>query len=484
MRTNANDTFINSFWRCFVNIPPHSFQDPTSDFFHDAKVSIKQLELLLTVAKWKHIKIAFTGLLMIGLLYIIYFSFSLYNHKGKNEHLQYIPESADATLVLNTREMLSQGIEDLLINSKDESVYNLLMSEYQSQQTKSSLPTGIDYSAHLVVFTLKSEEMVTGILFSLSDPAAFELNMPKVIDPKNEFSKKKGNVGLLLHRLSNKTEQADLVQLADSILGNPTNEVKWDQNDEQLPIAQLRYKELGNDLIVDLSIEDQKMVINGTFTSSKEIVLHHINRLTPEGLHITSTILPEFVKQPENIGLPSSLPLPYALSANVRGSDIVSGSGLPLIPDADVIFYFDEDIPLYLGLLSLAKDGYIKKLTLKSFEYSGFKIYYKQINKNAFYAGRKPYSGSQVLEQSTIFDLQGNLDALTQVKADGMMSRILSLITMYTAGKTFTENTESFNLSMKQTSKNQAKISGELSFKEGKYSTIEFVRLLLSGNFF
>lgn len=434
--------------------------------------------------KWKQIRAAITGLLMLALLYCIYFASTLINHKSNHNHLSYIPENAEVTVILNTRKMIEQGLEDLVINSKDGSVYDLLVKEYKVQQDKSELPMGIDYSAHLAVFTLQSKEMVSGVLFSLSDPNSFEVNMPKVINRKTEVVLRKGNVGILLHRLGSRISVNEMKSLADSILSiKPSKNDNFISIDPALPVARMRYRSNGNELKLDLAVANEKLSLNGSYHSSSPIEKHSINVLAPSGLHITTTMVPDYFLNPENIGLPENLPMPKALSLNLRGSDFSTGA-LPMIPDADAIFYFNEDVPLRLGLLGLMKDNQIKNLTLKSFSYNGIQFYYEQLSKTSFYLGRNPFVGLNKSDQDQIVSISGSLKALTDVHAEGMMSRILSLLTMYTAGKTFAENTDNINVSMQRIGSHDAEIKGTLTFKEGKYSTVEFVRLLLSGNFF
>lgn len=434
--------------------------------------------------KWKQIRVATTGLLMLALLYSIYFASTLINHKANHDHLSFIPENAEVTVILNTRKMVEQGLEDLMINAKDESVYTLLIKEYKAQQGKSDLPTGIDYSAHLAVFTLQSNEVVTGLLFSLSDPNAFELNMPTMIDKKNEVALHKGNVGILLHRLGTHISTDEMRFLADSILSaKPNTKDDFINIDPSLPVARFRYRSNDDELDLNLTVENEKLNLTGNYHSSTQLSSYSINGLKPSGLHLTSTLIPSYLSISENIGLPEGLPMPIALSVNLRGSDLSTGA-LLMIPDADAVFYFKEEVPLRLGLLVLIKDGLIKNLTMKSFTYNGFRFYYEQLDKYSFYIGRNPYAGMQETGKNDIVTISGNLEALTDVHAEGMMSRILSLLTLYTAGKTFAENTDKIDFSMERKGDHEAEIKGSLSFKEGKYSTIEFVRLLISGKFF
>lgn len=436
------------------------------------------------MSKWMQMRVALTGLLMLALLYSIYFASTLINHQASHEHLSYIPENAEIKVILNTRKMVEQGLEDLVINSKDESVYALLIEKYKTQQGKYELPTGIDYSAHLAIFTLHSKELVSGLLFSLSDANTFMVNMPKMINKNNEVALHKGNVGILLHRLGKHISIDEMKALADSILSAAPNIADdFYIVDDALPVAKLRYQSNDDVLDLNLQVNNEKLSLIGNYHSSTQIDHPSINGLKPYGLHLTSTIIPSYFTISKNLGLPEGIPMPIAVSTNIMGSDLSSGS-LPIIPDADAVFYFKEDVPLRLGLLGLVKDKQIKNLTLKSFSYNGFRFYYEQLSKNSFYIGRNPFKGLQTIDKNQIVKISGSLEALTDVHADGMMSRILSLLTMYTAGKTFAENTDEIDISMHRKGDFDAEIKGSLTFKEGKYSTVEFVRLFLTGKFF
>ena len=76
----------------------------------------------------------------------------------------------------------------------------------------------------------------------------------------------------------------------------------------------------------------------------------------------------------------------------------------------------------------------------------------------------------------------GNLSYLTKVEGTGMMKKLIELLSVYNAGKEFVNNTESFDVLIKEETEGKAKVVGNINFKEDKRPTNELIRLLIKGD--
>jgi len=212
--------------------------------------------------------------------------------------------------------------------------------------------------------------------------------------------------------------------------------------------------------------------------------LSDLRTLTPEGLHLSSRIVPADLFNPTDFGLPASLPELSGISINFRGSEIVHKAFTALIPDADALLEFEREFSLSEILDSLEAAQFITQRTNSSFRFCERKFYFRQIDPKTIYIGRQTPGEFGTLDKNTLFQCRGALSTLTDVQGQGIVRRFLEIVSAFTASRTFAQNTDDFQMTVKMSKKGEATIKGSLLMKEGHFATLELLRLALTSELF
>ncbi len=445
------------------------------------------------MGKSGRIKKAVKGLLLLALLWLIHSFGRVVFHESSQSHQEFVPANADLVFTVKTRMLFEKCLEDVLLSSRDESVYHLLINEWENrQENKLIKESGIDFTADLVIYTIREESHpLTGILFNLSNPDAFLKSMPDQLSREFEAVAVSGQTGLLLRQYDLHFSPKELQKLGIKLL-NETQHLSATQLAGKHPnsIAQMLIRSEASEqpsysnLQLDLRLSDDRLDFEGTAELSALFAKKHppIKRLPPEGLHLTATLLPPDLFIPSDLGLPETLPQPTAISINLRGSELVEDTDFGIVPDADAMLHFEEPIVLKTILDSLARKQLITQVHEDRFHYLGRLFQYQQLDDHTIYIGRNALPALQQAETGKILVLSGNPSALMRVDGKGMIRGILELMAAYTAGRDFADQTSGIEMTITDAGNNTAKISGSLTFREGHFVTVEFIRLLLGGH--
>lgn len=445
------------------------------------------------MGKWARIKRMATGLSMVVLLWFIYSVSRLAFHVPGQDHYAYLPENADLVLVVNTKALFTQGAEDLMLREKDQKLVDLLLEEWENRSREmQGRETGIDLTADMIWFSVREDSRpISGLLFSLSDPQAFRANSPSLTDPDLEAFALTGNVGLILHQFDLHFSKKQLARIARRLLSGKHLPVQTLNQDRDGFISRLFIRnEEGNHPARTFSDLSMQLTAEGIAFSGdihvdfENAVQHGFQTLPKEGLHLSSRILPPGLFQPDDLGLPSIFPEPAGISLNFRGSEIVEGVGVELVPDADALIWFRNEIDLNTILDSLAARELISRRGPEQFMYGKRLFHAHQLQDRQIYIGRTAYTASSLKSSNDYFLVSGDLSTLTHVEGNGFVRRFLEMVSAYTAGRDFTESTESIELTLEPSGRNTARLQGKLRMKEGHFATLELLRLALSGKLF
>lgn len=430
---------------------------------------------------------------MLTVLWLLYSLSHLIFHEADRSHYQYIPMDADLVVSVNTQELMAQGFEDLLFQSQDASILELLRTEFEGRElNENRLETGIDLSGDIVLFTIRYKSRpLTGMLFSLSDEAAFQSEMARVLDPNLEASAHLPKVGMLLRQLDAAFTAKELKEICSKLLKGKhlSNPVLNGNNSGSISQMLFRSVDPKNGTYtrtsLDIRLYEKGLEFQGKVDADfSEYSSKNLRTLIPEGLHLSTRIVPADLFNPTDLGLPSSLPALRGVSINFRGSEIVHKVFTAFIPDADAILEFESEFSLATLLDSLVAAKFITQRTHASFYFVGRKYYFRQIDPKTVYIGRQTPGEFGSMDESTLFQCKGDLGTLTDVKGRGIVRRFLEIVSAFTASRTFADNTDAFELTVKANNKGLATIKGSLQMKEGHFATLELLRLALSSELF
>ncbi|OFZ62677.1 MAG: hypothetical protein A3D92_10190 [Bacteroidetes bacterium RIFCSPHIGHO2_02_FULL_44_7] len=430
---------------------------------------------------------------MLTVLWLLYSISHLIFHTADRSHYRFVPNDADLVVAVNTQELMEQGFNDLLFQSQDASILELLKSEFEDRDfSGNQLETGIDLSGDILFFTIRYKSRpLTGILFSLSDEAAFKKEMARILDPNFEASAHLPKVGMLLRQMDAGFSAKELKRICTALFNGKhmSNAALGAQNTGG--ISQLIFRSIDpqngkyNSTSLDIRLYEKGLEFQGeVHTDFSMRALNNLRTLTPEGLHLSTRIVPTELFKPADFGLPSFLPELRGISINFRGSEIIHKEFTAFIPDADVIVEFDSELSLSDILDSLVAGKFITHLTNASFRLCDRTFYFRQIDPKTVYIGRQTPGEFGVLDKNVLLQCRGDLSTLTDVQGRGIVRRFLEIVSAFTASRTFTQNTDDFQLTVKMTKKDEATIKGSLLMKEGHFATLELLRLVLTSELF
>lgn len=430
---------------------------------------------------------------MLTVLWFLYSLSHLIFHTADRNHYAFVPSDANLVVALNTQELIAHGVDDLLFQSQDASIMELLKMELEGRELDGKqLESGIDLSGDILLFTIRYQDRpLTGMLFSLNDEATFQTEMAQMLDPNLEASAHLPNVGLILRQLDTGFSSKELQQICTKLFKGKHLSTSALNGTQSGSISQLLFRAVDPKKATSaLTSLDIRLAKNGLEFQGKvdadfsEISSENFRVLAPEGLHISTRLIPVELFDPKILGLSTSLPQLRGLSINFRGSEITNDQFTVLIPDADAILEFESKFELVETLESLAAAEYITHVNASSFHFGTRKFYFRQIDEKTVYIGRNTPGEFGSMGKSTLFDCHGDLSTLTNVQGKGIVRRFLEIMSSFTSSRTFTENTDGFELMVKMKDKNSATIKGLLQMKEGRFAILELLRWALSSDLF
>ena len=439
------------------------------------------------------IKQIVASVFLLGVLWIFLLVSRVLFMESDNANNAYIPKEAEAVVILNGNHLLEHTFEDVILKTRDNQIIKLIAARLKkTKETTEDFSIGIDLNSDIILFTLERENgSFFGALFNLNDEEAFKTNIPKLIDPALQGSAAINSVGLIL-------QQSDSI-LSRQALNQLTNEILT--KSKKLPVEQLRKQEevtIANLTItknadlapfrmgieLDLELYDQNIKLDGDVSWDKNAINSKgFEVLKPEGFHFSSSLIPEELNDSLQSYFGDSLPKLTAISFNLMGSELIEQPNFILVPMIDVLLHFEEPTSASMLTSKLSDNGNLNEDQPRDvFMFGGKQFYSKNISPNVIYLGLTPYKTSKALDEKHLLLAKGDLSVFTKVKGTGMIRRFLEILSIYSAGRDFTESTKNFDLTILKSADGKGTISGEIQFKDGHYATNEVIKLLLNGN--
>ena len=427
---------------------------------------------------------------LIGIVWtLLFFARSIFA-EPLSENQKYIPADAKMVVIIDIHRLVERGFEDIVLREQDNDILQSIV-RYITEKQESDIEVGIDYNSKLIHFMLEHKNKnIQGTLLNLYDPEAFSKNIHQLISPNDVFFVR-SDVGLILSDPTFRSSPAELKAIGDTIMDGesaPIATMPWKGID---PMMSLYLSEpspitkLGAGINVGIEVSDNMVMLEGqlTFPQDSTPPTNVFKGLQPDGFHLSSQFVPQLLHDSIASFLGTSLPEIKALSLNYRGTELVEDPGFAIVPDLDLILHFADSIIIDTLLQNLLKSGQIEKMTATTFIYGNRMFYHVQVSPNILYIGKTPFGETRTIDAKQLALMQGDLKAISSVEGKGMMRKLLELVSMYTSGRDFAETTEAINISLKLVDDKTARISGDITFKEGHHAINEIIKLLLNGKF-
>jgi len=430
---------------------------------------------------------------LLGVLWIFLLLSRVLFIESDNTNNLYIPEEAEAVIILNGNHLLEHTFEDVILKTRDNQIIKLIAARLKkTKEQTEGFNIGIDLNSDIILFTLERDNgSFIGVLFNLNDEEAFKTNIPKIIDSAMQGFAATNNVGLILQQSDSTLSKKALNQLSEAILLKskklPVEQLRKQQ--EEVTIASLTITKNADlapfKMGVDLTLElhDGNIKLEGDVSWDKNAINSKgFEVLKPEGFHFSSSLIPEELNDSLQSYFGSTLPKLTAISFNLMGSELVEQPSVVLVPSMDMILHFEEPTPAFLLTSKLSDNSRADGGQPRDvFMFGGKQFYFKNLSPNVVYIGHSPYKTSKTLDENYLLLAKGDLSVFTKVEGTGMIRRFLEILSIYSAGRDFTERTKNFDLTILKTANGKGIISGEIQFKDGRYATNEVIKLLLNG---
>jgi len=398
-----------------------------------------------------------------------------------NLNTQFVPEDAAITLSLDGNKLLKEGFEGVILKAQDNTSIKLLLDRFRSKDGKGNL--GVNFNSTIIYFLVEHNgHYLRGTLFNLIDPAAFSKTFGAKESNQYQGYATKDKVGLLLEDTKMSIEKEELNLLAEKILSSKSSEV--DDNEGIIQISttpdflQGAYQASTN---IAVDFEEEALTCLGDLSFAIPFNSHNYKKLKPEGLHLTTQMIPQIIHDSLAAFLRTTIPEIRSISVNYRRAEMIEQSGLAIVPDFDALIQFGDTIHFRRVVKELEAAGKISDLSTESFVYENRTFYYTSHTPELLYIGQHKPTHIQDGDSKELFRLNGELGALTQVDGNGIMHKLLGLLAIYSSGKEFTQSTEGIDLSIILNNPSSAKVSGRIMFDPKKAPSNEILRFLING---
>jgi hypothetical protein len=408
-------------------------------------------------------------LFLLGVLIGIIFITDTLLLTTKQNQLNYIPADADLVIRINSRAIIDQTIQSVLIDSEDSKLVNSIYRKlkHQKKAGKKITPNGIDYLSDVVLFKMPFKtSYVIGVLVKLNDEDAFEETIGSSVTAKR-VAITHNEVGLILSyagKENNHASAIDLEQLADNILSNSTKKQK-------APIREDKLISVGGKLgRFELDILENTIVFSGKFSPNSSIKPLTRAQLKENGFHISVSNLGELPFE--------DFPFTH-FNFNFLGFD--ETNGIPKLK-IELLLGFKEKI----DMIALLKDKLGDAITInenrKEISVMNQLFFIKKLNDSVSYIGSTQAPRIDLKNSSTLFKINGEPSSFFNYKSNGI-DLMMMIYPLFHATKELALTTQNIDIHMVYKNDKQIDFTGKILFKKGTYPINEIIRFLMSANF-
>jgi hypothetical protein len=433
-----------------------------------------------------------TVLLLLVIWSIFLFS-KLLNEEKDYQLETFVPKEALFTLSLNSRAILKQTLRDLISEEGEASFQQIAATLKRRNSEEKNNRLGLDLQSKIVLFSvpLKSDHHIC-LLTGISNHSLLEKES-KQLEEQGIGIATKDDVALLIFPVKGgKLKNEDLSIQASRILEGKRNTGAPNISNSALHLSINSATQNVYPFMLpgefDIELKEHKIRMKGEFSWDEDAVNETIQLMKPRGLHISIPKFSDEIKDSVQailspLGL-SSTDL-TGCSMNYRGLLIEEVPGLKILPDMDGLFHFKRamDIDSVFAIMKSNNDLFIK--TDDGFKYGSRQYFLELVSPNTIYLGQSKFRSALIREADSdlIFECSGDLKALTQIDGNGMMRKLVELLSMYSASKGLLNKVEDFDFTAMRQNDGKAEIRGILLFKSDESASLALLNFLFDAKY-
>lgn len=413
------------------------------------------------------------ALLTLIIFWLFYISLETFYSTPSNENHNYIPSNSEVIVAFKGDVIIKSVLSDF-IASQDET----LLDKLNSSKDEIKESTGINFLSDVILFSTKENgEPISGLLFNLSNENNFKSNFEGEIIASNS------SVGILLFNENNKESTKELKAFAENLIVHPTtlyseNLAQKEKLDSYISIWSKINKNCWK--YTSLNIHQNEIVVEGEFVNenNNSDKLSQLNQ-NSNSFNFSTSFIPEEVSDStlSLLGIDNNQIIGF--STNYRSIKIEQENSFELVPDADFIYQFKNEINASEVLKNLASKENISNLNSTSFMFGGQSFNYKQIDSKTVYIGRTAFGEISTKRGKSLLKIKGKPSYLNQIEGNSFILRLISIFPAYRVGNNLTNDIQNIDCEINPSSSNTAKINGKIEFKKESYATIELIKNLL-----
>ena len=416
---------------------------------------------------FKIIKPAIQTVFILTVIWGIYFIAASAYNKLDNNNLNFIPETSDLVIQIDTKTLLSKSVTGVIKNEDNDFIQLLHDLSSEDGGMRTSKPNGIELSSDVILFKLNDEDLI-GALFNLRNAESFKNSFS---ENKNIVIETKGNVGILLHSIEQENKTSINTR---RYLDGPFLDLNFQSAEESIVIWTRNENKFNR---ATLEIFDSLVKIDGEVANQLELS-PSINPLFIDGFHTTISNIPENFNDSIKNRFGDTIPAISGISLNYFGTELIEEPEFLVAPKGDFLIEFKDSV--YLPAIT---DYLLSTLLIDSINankhYYGPKPYYAhQISDRLVYFGIHDYKTLKHSNSSPLIHLSGDLTQLTLIDGGGFFKRIMEIIPAYGASKMFASKVEYFDLRLIEKDTETSIIEGEIKMKDEASASVEFLRFL------
>lgn len=416
------------------------------------------------------------ALLTLIIFWLFYISLETFYSTPSNENHNYIPSNSEVIVAFKGDVIIKSVLSDF-IASQDET----LLDKLNSSKDEIKESTGINFLSDVILFSTKeNDEPISGLLFNLSNENNFKSNFEGEIIASNS------SVGILLFNENNKESTKELKAFAEDLIIHPTtlyseNLAQKEKLDSYISIWSKINKNSWK--YTSLNIHENEIMVEGKFVNenNNSDKLSQLNQ-NSNSFNFSTSFIPEEVSDTtlSLLGIENNQIIGF--STNYRSIKIEQENSFELVPDADFIYQFKNEINASEVLKNLASKENISNLNSTSFMFGGQSFNYKQIDSKTVYIGRTAFGEISTKRGKSLLKIKGKPSYLNQIEGNSFILRLISIFPAYRVGNSLSNNIQDIDFEINPSSSNTVKINGKIEFKKESYATIELIKNLLEFN--
>ncbi|MGV3630340.1 MAG: hypothetical protein ACO1O6_04000 [Bacteroidota bacterium] len=410
-------------------------------------------------------------------------------NKSNRDISRLVPADANFIFKVNMKEFVKSSAYSLIFHSKDQALLNAF-EIYLDKQRKGEQANrfGVDFTQDLTIFgkNYKGGEVYV-MVFNLFNPKDFEENTKPLLTDKQTLLRK-DNIGIVLTYFGK-------AKVTTSELDLFLAKLEFGDGKKDTPVASQEFINLAlsdfkvNEKIhvekgeIRSRVDENRMIVDGEFTTKTKS--YEVSRWTliPNGLHIENSLISNAMqdtmqKYLQQIGI--SIDQVDRISMNYYGTEIQeTEKGILFTPIFDLLLTFKKEYSvqkMFGDFHFLEELGFEKE---NNIIHAGKLDYYiDSVDHHTFFIGNQL---KQVVHRRSknLFSVSGDISNLTSVKGGGFISSFIEMLPPFKASKNLFKNLRTVDFEAVPTG-DKVKVTGQMTFTDNAYLYNEFLRFFLT----